>query len=524
MMTWLLPFLFFLPLLLLLSGRWKKKPPLPPGPRQLPVIGNLNLLKDELMTHRGLDELSKCHGSGGLLYLRFGQLNTLTISTPAMAREVFLLHDVVFANRPASIAISYLSYNRADMAFAHYGPFWRKVRKLSVVKLFSRRRSESWASVRREVSATVLAVAEFSGRVAEVGELVFDLTRRITFSAAFGLRRSDNVRELLDIIQEFSKLFHAFNIGDFFPWLTWLDLGRMNGRLRKARLSLDRFIDKIIDDHIENPKDLNATDEDMVDEMLAFLEELPKHGRPCAAAVNDGDKLRNSLTLTRDNIKAVIMDVMFGGVETVASAIEWTMSELMRNPEEMKKVQSELEAVVGLHRRVEEGDVEQLIYLKCVIKENLRLHPPIPLPVHETAEECVLGGYTVPARTRVNFNLWAIGRDATAWKDAEVFRPSRFLPGIGDSAEVDFKGGFFEYIPFGAGRRSCPGMQLGLYAVELALAELLHCFSWKLPGTMKPSELSMDDVFGLTAPRAERLKSRANSRLSCPLVLHYDYC
>ncbi|KAG0464802.1 hypothetical protein HPP92_018966 [Vanilla planifolia] len=208
------------------------------------------------------------------------------------------------------------SYNRADIAFAHYGPFWRKVRKLSVVKLFSRRRSMSWASVRREVSATVLAIAEFSRPVAEVGELVFDLTRRITFSTAFGSRRSDKVWELLDIIQEFSKLFHAFNIGDFFPWLTWLDLGRMNRWLRKAMLSLDRFIDKIIDDHIANPKDLDAADADMGDGMLAFLEELPKHGRPCAAAVNDGDKLRSSLTLTRDNIKAVIMDVMFGGVET----------------------------------------------------------------------------------------------------------------------------------------------------------------------------------------------------------------
>jgi len=216
--------------------------------------------------------------------------------------------------------------------------------------------------------------------------------------------------------------------------------------------------------------------------------------------------------LTIDNV-ATTQDVMFGGTETVASAMEWAMSELMRNPEELKRVQQELATVVGLDRRVEESDIEKLIYLKCAVKETLRLHPPIPLLLHETAEDATVGGYFVPKGSRVMINVWAIGRDKDLWEDPEEFRPSRFL----DSCAPDFKGSHFEFIPFGSGRRSCPGMQFGLYALDLALAHLLHCFTWELPSGMKASEMDTSDVFGLTAPRASRLIAVPAKRVVCPL-------
>ncbi|MQM21872.1 hypothetical protein Taro_054918 [Colocasia esculenta] len=206
---------------------------------------------------------------------------------------------------------------------------------------------------------------------------------------------------------------------------------------------------------------------------------------------------------------------MFGGTETVASAIEWAMAELMKSPDDMKKVQEELAAVAGLDRKVQESDLDKLSFLKCCVKETLRLHPPIPLLLHETAEDCEVAGYRVPARTRVMVNAWAIGRDPSAWKDADCFKPSRFAD---DLAAPDFKGGYFEFIPFGSGRRSCPGMQLGLYGLELAVAQLLHCFNWELPDGMKPSELDMSDIFGLTAPRAVRLAAVASPRVTCSLV------
>lgn len=205
---------------------------------------------------------------------------------------------------------------------------------------------------------------------------------------------------------------------------------------------------------------------------------------------------------------------MFGGTETVASAIEWAMSELMRSPEDLKRVQQELAQIVGLERRVEESDLEKLTYLKCCLKETLRLHPPIPLLLHETAEDVEVAGYFIPAKSRVMVNAWAIGRDPASWDEPETFRPARFLePGV-----ADFKGSNFEFIPFGSGRRSCPGMQLGLYALEMAVAHLLHCFTWELPDGMKPSEMDMGDVFGLTAPRATRLVAVPTKRVLCPLV------
>ncbi|KAJ4803491.1 Cytochrome P450 84A1 [Rhynchospora pubera] len=486
----------------------RRHAPFPPGPPQLPILGNMLMMGE--LTHRGLAALAERYG--GLLHLRLGFLHAFAVSTPEMARQVLQVQDNVFSNRPATIAIAYLSYNRADMAFAHYGPFWRQMRKLCVMKLFSRKRAESWASVRDEVDLMIRSVANStSGAAVNLGELIFTLTMNITFRAAFGAKGNDDQEEFISILQEFSKLFGAFNIGDFIPSLGWMDLQGINKRLKAARASLDRFIDKIIDEHIENPKSSDDVDADMVDDMLAFLAESKD-----AKGGEDGDDLQNSLRLTRDNIKAIIMDVMFGGTETVASAIEWAMSELMKSPDNMRQLQAELASTIGLDRKVQDTDLDKLPFLKCVVKETLRLHPPIPLLLHETAEDCVVAGYSVPKRSRVMINVFAIGRDKSAWKDADTFHPSRFND-TGDSAGKDFKGSHFEFLPFGSGRRSCPGMQLGLYGLELAVAQLVHCFDWNLPDGMKPSELDMSDVFGLTAPRAVRLSAVPTPRLSCPL-------
>ncbi|RWR79165.1 cytochrome P450 84A1-like protein [Cinnamomum micranthum f. kanehirae] len=498
-------FFFFLFPLLVLLFVVRKGGKLPPGPLRLPILGNMRLM--DQLTHRGLAKLSEKYG--GLVYLRLGFLDTIAISTPEMAQEILQTQDAIFSNRPATIAVRYLTYDRADMAFAHYGPFWRQMRKLCVMKLFSRKRAESWASVRDEVEDMLREVGDKTGSSVNIGELVFSLTRNITYRAAFGSSSRDGQDEFVSILQEFSKLMGAFNVADFIPIVGWFDPQGFNKRLAKARGALDRFIDTIIDDHMAKKKGGGRSDDedgDMVDDLLAFFGD---------GGTTNGqmDDLQGSLKLTRDNIKAIIMDVMFGGTETVASAIEWAMAELMKNPKELKKAQDELEQVVGLDRKVQETDLDKLPFLKCALKETLRLHPPIPLLLHETAEDCKIGGYWIPVGTRVTVNAWAIGRDKRAWEDPELFNPSRFAK----EGAPDFKGNYFELIPFGSGRRSCPGMQLGLYALDLAVAQLLHCFKWELPDGMKPSEMDMSDVFGLTAPKAIRLAAVPTPRLNCPL-------
>ncbi|XP_022854972.1 cytochrome P450 84A1-like [Olea europaea var. sylvestris] len=497
--------LFIVPLLFLfLLSRFQHKP-YPPGPKGWPLIGNMAMM--EQLTHRGLANLAKQYG--GMFHLRMGSQHIVVVSNSDISRQILQVQDNIFSNRPVTVAIRYLTYGRADMVFAQCGPFWRQMRKLCVMKLFSRKRVESWDSVRDEVDQMIRIVATKTGTAVNIGELVFEITTNIIYRAAFGGRSSHQMQdEFLKILQEFSKLFGAFNTVDFIPWLGWIDPQGINNRLFKARASLDGFIDSIIDDHIQKKDPTNGLNEakrDMVDELLEFYSDENK--------VSVLRELDNSIKLKRNNIKAIIMDVMFGGTEAVASAVEWVMAELMRNPEELKKVQQELVNTVGLSRKVEESDLEKLTYLRCCIKEVLRLHPPIPLLLHQNAGAVVVADYLVPPKSLVLINVWAIGHDSNTWGDPDSFKPSRFMK----DGVPDFKGNDFEFIPFGSGRRSCPGMQLALYEMDMVLAHLLHCFSWELPDGMKPSELDMDDVFGLTVPRATRLVALPSPRLSCPL-------
>ncbi|CAI9754216.1 unnamed protein product [Fraxinus pennsylvanica] len=341
------------------------------------------------LTHRGLARLAKKYG--GIFHLRIGFLHMVAISSPDIARQVLQVQDNIFSNRPATIAISYLTYDRADMAFAHYGPFWRQMRKLCVMKLFSRKRAESWDSVRDEVDDMVSQVAANTRSLVNIGELVFGLTRNIIYRAAFGSSSHEGQDDFIKILQEFSKLFGAFNIADFIPGLGWMDPQGLSNRLQKARASLDGFIDSIIDEHMQKKKPNDAVENDMVDELLAFYSD--------EALVKESEDLQNSIKLTRNNIKAIIMDVMFGGTETVASAIEWAMTELLRSPEDLKKVQQELATVVGLNRKVEESDFEKLTYLRCCLKESRNVNsiieqisrgywPHLPPPLNTRVSDC----------------------------------------------------------------------------------------------------------------------------------------
>ena len=188
-------------------------------------------------------------------------------------------------------------------------------------------------------------------------------------------------------------------------------------------------------------------------------------------------------------------------VDTSSVTMVWAMAELIRRPAMLRKVQEEIRAAVGdpKQERVQADDMPKLRYLKMVVKETLRLHPAVPLLLpRETLRPVAICGYDVPARTRVLVNAWAIGRDPASWggADAEEFDPGRFESGNKD--DVGFGGAHFELVPFGAGRRMCPGMALGVATVEFTLANLLYCFDWELPEGVRPEDVSMEEAGGLT--------------------------
>jgi cytochrome P450 len=206
-------------------------------------------------------------------------------------------------------------------------------------------------------------------------------------------------------------------------------------------------------------------------------------------------------------------DMFAGGSETAATTLQWTMAELMRNPRVMQKVQDEIRRVLAGRHEVTEDHLSSLRYMNLVIKEALRLHPPAPLLLpRECRNACQVLGFDVPAGTIVFVNAWAISRDPKYWDVPEEFVPERF-----EHSSIDFKGTDFEYTPFGAGRRMCPGMAFGLAHVELALAALLYHFDWKLPCGTEAANLDMTEAMGVTVRRLQDLMLVPVARVPVPV-------
>ena len=197
----------------------------------------------------------------------------------------------------------------------------------------------------------------------------------------------------------------------------------------------------------------------------------------------------------------MFQDMFIGGSETSSAAVEWAMLEMLKNPRLLKKAQTEVRQVFRTKGYVTEAGLHELKFLKLIVKETLRLHPPAPLLLpRESRESCVINGYFIPAKTKVIINAWAIGRDPWHWNEAEVFCPERFIDSL-----IDYKGNNFEFIPFGAGRRICPGILFAIADIELPLANFLYHFDWKLPGDINHENLDMSEAFGLSVRRKGEL-------------------
>ncbi|RYR72187.1 hypothetical protein S83_005518 [Arachis hypogaea] len=348
--------------------------------------------------------------------------------------------------------------------------------------VLSSRRVSSFSSIRKfEVKQWIKKISSHasSKKVTNLNEMILSLTSTIICRIAYGRRYEDEGVErsrFHDLFNECQAMLGAFFVSDYIPFLGWIDrLNGMHARLNKIFKELDKFYQEVIDEHMDPNRD-SSKGEDIIDVLLQL-----KNQRSF------------SFDLTINHIKAMFMDILVAGTDTTAATTVWAMTALIKNPRVMKKVQDEIRNIGGQKDFLEEEDIEKCIYFKAVMKETLRLHVPVPLVPKETNKTCIIQGYKIPSKTIVYVNAWAIHRDPEAWKDPYEFYPERFL-----GSDIDFLGQHFEMIPFGAGRRICPGMHMGLASLDLILANLLYYFDWELPEGMKKEDIDIQMLPGIT--------------------------
>uniref|UniRef100_A0ACD5ZE31 Uncharacterized protein n=1 Tax=Avena sativa TaxID=4498 RepID=A0ACD5ZE31_AVESA len=460
---------------------------LPPSPWALPVLGHLHHLARDL-PHRAMRDLARRHGP--LLLLRLGRLPVVVASSAEAAREVMVSRDVDFATRHMSRMVRLsIAQGAEGIIFAPYGDEWRQIRKICTVELLSARRVRSFRAVREQEAGRLLRAVAASaslsrGATVNLSELLSAYAADSSVRAIVGSRFKDR-DAFLAILQRGLKLFAGMSLPDLYPSSRLAMLvSRTPGRMRQHRQQVTAFMDAVVREHQEN-RAADDEEEDLLDVLLRIQRE--------------GDL---QFPLTTENIKSAVGDMFAGGSETAATTLQWTMSELARNPRVMRKAQDEVRQVLAGQPKVTEASLAGLSYMRLVIKEALRLHPPAPLllPRECRSDGCRVLGFDVPKGTMVLVNAWAISRDPAHWDAAEEFVPERFER----ANAVDFKGSDMEYTPFGAGRRMCPGMSFGLANLELALAGLLYHFDWEMQGGA--GELDMSEEMGVTVRRRHDLK------------------
>ncbi|KAL8547605.1 hypothetical protein ACS0TY_007070 [Phlomoides rotata] len=454
----------------------KKSPPSPP---KLPILGNLHQLGS--LTHRSLQSLALKHGP--LMLLHFGSVPVLVISSADAARDITKTHDIAFADRPRHKVIKRLTYDCRTIAFLPYDETWKKLRSIFVLQLLSNKRVQSFRSIREEETAILVKkIGESSGDV-NLSVMLAEFPHGLICRSAFGTKfqKSGKGKKLVLLLTELMGLIGVVSIGDFIPWLSWLNrVSGLDGRLDRVAKEMDDFLEDVIQERMEYKEEIEDNEENFVDIMLQIQKE------------NSAD-----VSIRRESIKAIILDAFLGGTETISTALEWAMAELLRNPKVMEKLRTEVREIVNDKNEITDDDLGKMHYLKTVIKETLRCHPPIPVTARVVRKDVKIKECNISKGTLTLINIWAIERDPITWEEPEKFWPERFL-----NSSIDFTGSNFEFIPFGAGRRGCPGMTYGVATIELLLANLVLKFNWKLPNGAEGKDLDMSEIPGLTVHRA----------------------
>nr|UXG91339.1 miltiradiene/abietatriene hydroxylase [Callicarpa americana] len=474
------------------DSKHRKGAKLPPGPYPLPIVGNIFQLGTK--PHQSLAELAKTHGP--LMSLHFGSVYTVIVTSPEMAKEIFQKNDQIFLNRTVVEAVHARDHDKISMAFMPVGNEWRTLRKICKEQMFSIQSLEASQGLRQE---KLLQLREYvqkccdRGRVVDIREASFITTLNLMSNTLFSIQAtefdSNATEEFREIMEGVASIVGDPNFADYFPILKPFD---PQGVKRKA----DKYFGKmlaIVEDLLKKRQELRRASPNSPkksDLLEKLVEVLSEQGR-------------KEYQLTTEHITHLLLDLFVGGSETTTTEVEWIMSELLLNPEKLAKTKEELRTVVGENKQMQESDIPRLPYFEAVIKEVFRLHPPGPLLLPRKADcDVEVGGYTIPKETQILVNVWAMGRDPSLWSNAEAFEPERFL-----DKKLDFKGQDFELIPFGSGRRICPGLSFANRMLPMTVATLIHNFDWKLEVEANASDVHKGEMFGIAVRRAVPLRA-----------------
>ncbi|XP_021603753.2 cytochrome P450 81Q32 [Manihot esculenta] len=479
---------------------------LPPSPPALPIIGHLHLVN--LPLHRSLDALSLKYGP--IISLRFGSRRVMVISSPSAVEECLTTNDIVFANRPPLTIQKYVGYNNTTLATASYGDHWRNLRRISSLEVFSSSRLNAFKDIRRDEIKIFLkklySVSSHDFAKVELKPMLTELTFNIIMRMVAGKRYygeevagkdKAEAEQFREMIAEVFAYAGASYLGDFLPFLKWIDYQGFVKRMMRLAKRTDRFLQNLIDEHRRDDKTRPERRKDtMIGHLISMQESQPEY-------------------YTDEVIKGLVLDIVFGGTESSAVTLEWAMSNLLNHPQVLEKGKDELDSHIGEESLMDESDISKLPYLQNIITETMRLHPAGPLLIpHLSSQECSVGGYHVEADTMLLVNVWAIHRDPEFWEDASEFKPERFESNAGQGSEA------YKYLPFGLGRRSCPGMGLANRVVGFALGSMIQCFEWK---RVSDQEIEMSEGRGLTMPKAEPLEALCKARNNMKNVLSSSF-
>lgn len=479
---------------------------LPPGPTPWPILGNIAALGG--LPHQSLEKLARQYGS--LMYLSLGYVPCIVISSAEVARELFKNVDIIISNRPSSCFFENMSGCR-NVTASRYGPHWRKLRMISASELFTQKRLDSYKESRlAEIGTSIKELfvqSETQGPVdlhLWLHRLLSNNLSRVIFNERYFGTDEKGMADALEFNNLTALIFAQAGdvvVSDFIPWFQPLTKLQRKGDLyRKTGVIATEIMRKMT--KFDERKKLHAEGrstgkpEDFVDVLLSST-------------------LADGVTPMDDQIILLtLMDMLVAGTDTSATTIEWTITELLRHPECMKKVLEELDSVVG-NRLIKEEDLNSLPYLNAVLKESFRLHPATPLGLpREASQPFKLQGYTLPVGTRIFINQWAIHHDPAIYPDPYEFKPERFLQGTEISIVGDSQ---YQLIPFGSGRRNCLGLPMAVLVIPLVLCHCLHSIDFSLPEGQNPKDLDMSESFGVSAPKTQPLVVYAKPRAPAAL-------